>query len=92
MSTEYDAALEIAGAVSALDDNERALAKLHDLPTLRQYFAAHAMEGCVEKMFSDELLDDLGGTQTVAEAIAKASFQIADAMLAEIAKKKEQSS
>lgn len=52
--------------------------------TLRDYFAAKAMEGCVEKAFSDVLLARCNNdTHEVSRLIAAASYQIADAMLKE---------
>ncbi len=50
--------------------------------TLRDYFAGKAIEGACEKMYSDILLEKLGGdTQAVADCIAAAGYQIADAMI-----------
>lgn len=44
-------------------------------------FAAAALAGCVEKAYSDALLAKFGSTEAVAELIASAAAQIADAMM-----------
>jgi hypothetical protein len=49
--------------------------------SLRDFFAAAALEGCVEKQFSDALLARLGSTEAASAAIAGAAYQIADACL-----------
>lgn len=49
---------------------------------LRDFFAALAIQGCVGSMWSDNLLAKCGGnTDKVADLIALAGYQIADAML-----------
>lgn len=48
---------------------------------LRDYLAGLALEGCVEKQFSDALLARLGSTEATSAAIAGAAYQIADACL-----------
>jgi hypothetical protein len=49
--------------------------------TILDWFAGQALEGCVEKQFSDALLAKLGSTEAVSAAIAGAAYQIADACL-----------
>jgi hypothetical protein len=49
--------------------------------TILDWFAGQALEGCVEKQFSDALLARLGSTEAVSAAIAGAAYQIADACL-----------
>lgn len=51
--------------------------------TLLDYFAAVALQGCVQRLYSDKLLADLGSTDAVAQCIAKGSYLIAEAMLEE---------
>lgn len=49
--------------------------------TILDWFAGQALEGCVEKQFSDALLARLGSTEATSAAIAGAAYQIADACL-----------
>jgi hypothetical protein len=53
---------------------------VHQGMTLRDYLAAHAIEGCVERLYSDDLLEQLG-MEGACEAIAIGGYRIADAML-----------
>lgn len=63
-----------------LPGHEGYTANAHGM-TLRDYFAAKAIEGAVEKQFSDELLRRLGDREAVADAIASAGYLLANAML-----------
>jgi hypothetical protein len=55
--------------------------KAHLGLTIRDFFAAAALQGCVEKQFSDALLAKLGSTEMAAAAMASAAYEVADACL-----------
>ena len=63
----------------------------HEQMTLRDYFAAAAVQAFTAKLISlrgreaDEVLRE-SGHETIAEAVATGAYRIADAMLAERAK------